>query len=55
MVKPNFKLIEWLTARFTQDERARIQKKIIRKISQIDKLQEEIYWLARERDELKKD
>ncbi len=55
MAKPNFRLIEWLTARFTHDERARIQKKIVKKISQINKLQEEIYWLARERDELKKD
>ena len=55
MAKPNFRLIEWFTAKFTQDERARIQKKIVKKISQINKLQEEIYWLARERDELKKD
>ena len=51
MAKLNFKLTEWLTAKFTQDERARIQKKIVKKISQINKLQEEIYWLARERDD----
>ena len=55
MAKPSSRLIEWLTARFTQDKRAKIQKKIVKKISQINKLQEEIYWLAKERDELKKD
>ena len=55
MAKPNSRLIEWLTAKFIQDKRAKIQKKIVKKISQINKLQEEIYWLAKERDELKKD
>ena len=55
MEKSNYKLIAWLMERFSPDKRNKIQKKIIKKISQINKLQEEVYWLARERDELKKD
>lgn len=55
MAKSNYKLIVWLMERFSLDKRNKIQKKIIKKISQINKLQEEVYWLARERDELKKD
>ena len=31
-----------------------MQKKIIEKINQINKLQEEIYWLAKKRDKLPK-
>tara|TARA_B100001057_G_scaffold490974_1_gene580264 strand:- start:652 stop:780 length:129 start_codon:yes stop_codon:yes gene_type:complete len=33
-------------------KKRKIQKKIIKKIKKISKLQEEIYWLARRRDSI---